>query len=85
MSGWEIALLVALCAAFAVAVAAVIYNKVKGKGCCDCCDCAERDGKTDKSHCGGSWAQRSRTAAQGFWRGINTRPAGAEDGGRRIQ
>ena len=49
MSGWEIALLVALCAAFAVAVAAVIYNKVKGKGCCDCCDCAERDGKTDKS------------------------------------
>ncbi len=64
MSGWEIALLVALCAAFAVAVAAVIYNKVKGKGCCDCCDYAERDGKTDKSHCGGCCAQCSGMPAR---------------------
>ncbi|MCH5166009.1 MAG: hypothetical protein J1G01_06375 [Clostridiales bacterium] len=36
MSGGEIALLVGVLVAFAVAVGIIIRNKLKGKSCCDC-------------------------------------------------
>ena len=40
MSGTEIAILIVVCVAFAGAVAAIIYGKVKHKGgCCDCSGC----------------------------------------------
>lgn len=49
MSGWEIALLVFVCAAFVLALGFTLYNKIKGKGSCDCGSCSTRDGKD--AHC----------------------------------
>ena len=37
MKGWEIALLVALCVGFVIAVVITVYNKLRGKSGCDCC------------------------------------------------
>ncbi|MDE7453260.1 MAG: FeoB-associated Cys-rich membrane protein [Clostridia bacterium] len=48
MNGWEIAVLVIVCAAFAAAVGFMIYRKIKHKG--GCCDCG-CDGCTGCSKC----------------------------------
>lgn len=50
MSGWEIALLAALCIAFAVAVGYTVYRKLRGGSCCDGCDgCCGRSAKDKKT------------------------------------
>ena len=38
MSGWEIAVLVPVCAAFAVALGMIVRSKIKHKGGCGECD-----------------------------------------------
>ena len=54
MNGWEIAILVIVCLAFATAVGIIIYNKIKGKSCCGDCNgcsgCAAKN-KTNKAEC----------------------------------
>ena len=52
MNGWEIAILVFVCVAFAVAVGVIIRNKIKGKSCCgDCsgCSCCSAKNKNEGS------------------------------------
>lgn len=42
MNGGEIAILVSVCLAFAVAVGVIVRNKIKGKSCCGDCKCCKR-------------------------------------------
>lgn len=54
MTGGEIAVLVAVCVAFAAAVTAIIIRKTKGKGgCCDCSSCALKS-NGGCPHCSGA-------------------------------
>lgn len=49
MSGWEIALLTVVCVAFAAALGATLYRKLKGKG--SDCGCGSSGGKGGCSSC----------------------------------
>ena len=62
MSGSDIVLLVVFCVAFAVAVGIIIYNKVKGKSCCDDCGGCDKSKKNDTA-CNGHCAHCSACKA----------------------
>ena len=68
MNGFEIALLVAVCVGFAVAVGIIVYNKATGKSSCGDCASCEACGachKSDKKISNNVKAE-AQTQASGF-------------------